>query len=113
MQQLNTSKLVEKKSKFYGYLLSIKTLEEYNEALEYISNEHKKASHICSAAIIGNDEKFKNDGEVGYPGKTILKLLKQQELKNNTIIIVRYFGGIKLGPGGVSRCFKKCAQMLF
>ena len=57
-------------------------------------------------------EKFKNDGEVGYPGKTLLSLLKHEGLESHGIIVVRYFGGKKLGPGGVSRAFKECGKML-
>ena len=111
--QLKTSKLIAKKSKFFGYLFSFKSPEEYEKIVKEISREHKKASHVCTAMILGKEEKFKNDGEVGYPGKTLLGLLKHQGLESHLIIVVRYFGGIKLGPGGVSRAFKECGKMLF
>ena len=111
--QLKTSKLIAKKSKFFGYLYTFESLEEYEKIVKGISKEHRKASHVCAAMILGKEEKFKNDGEVGYPGKTLLGLLKHEGLESHLIIVVRYFGGIKLGPGGVSRAFKECGKMLF
>ncbi len=111
--QLENSKLVEKKSKFFGYLFFVESAEEYEKIVQSISEEHKKASHVCAAMVLGMEEKFKNDGEVGYPGKTLLGLLQHEGLESHAIIVVRYFGGIKLGPGGVSRAFKKCGKLLF
>ena len=111
--QLKISKLVIKKSKFFGYLYSLESSEEYEKIVKDISKEHKKASHVCTAMVLGTEEKFKNDGEVGYPGRTLLGLLKHAGLESHLIIVVRYFGGIKLGPGGVSRAFKECGKMLF
>ena len=110
---LNTSKLIIKKSKFFGYLYFLESQEEYENRVKELSREHKKASHICTAVVLGKNEKFKNDGEVGYPGKTLLGLLKHEGLKSHGIIVARYFGGVKLGPGGVSRAFKECGKMLF
>ncbi len=110
--QLETSKIVEKKSKFFGYLYLLESPEEFEKIVKVISKEHKKASHICTAMVFGRKEKFKNDGEVGYPGTTLLGLLKKEGLESHAIIVARYFGGIKLGPGGVSRAFKKCGKML-
>jgi putative IMPACT (imprinted ancient) family translation regulator len=111
--QLKNSKLITKKSKFFGYLYSLESAFEYEKIVKEISKEHKKASHICSAMVLAKEEKFKNDGEVGYPGKTLLGLLRHEGLESHLIIVVRYFGGIKLGPGGVSRAFKECGKMLF
>lgn len=92
---MNTSKLITKKSKYFGYLYSFESPEEYEKIVKEISKEHKKASHVCTAMILGKEEKFKNDGEVGSPGKTLLGLLKHQGLQSHLIIVVRYFGGIK------------------
>lgn len=111
--QLNTTKLIVKKSKFFGYLYLLETPEEYEKIVKELSKEHKKASHVCTAMVFGQQETFKNDGEVGYPGKTLLGLLKNEELASHLIVVVRYFGGIKLGPGGVSRAFKECGKRLF
>ena len=111
--QLKATKLIVKKSKFFGYLYSLDSPEEHEKIVKEISQEHNKASHICSAMVFGKEEKFKNDGEVGYPGKTLLGLLKHEGLEAHLLIVVRYFGGIRLGPGGVSRAFKECGKMLF
>ena len=111
--QIKTSKLIVKKSKFFGYLYSFESFEEQEKVVKEISQQHKKANHVCSALVFGKEERFKNDGEVGYPGKTLLGLLKHEELESHLIIVVRYFGGIKLGPGGVARAFKECGKMLF
>lgn len=113
VMQLKTSKFIEKKSKFFGYLYSLDSPEEYEKIVKEISQEHKKASHVCTAMVFAKEEKFKNDGEVGSPGRTLLGLLKHEKLEAHLIIVVRYFGGIKLGPGGVSRAFKECGKMLF
>lgn len=110
---LNTSKLKEKKSKFFGYLYSIESQEQYEIIVKAITQEHKKARHVCTAMILGEVEKFKNDGEVGYPGQTLLGLLRHKGNTSHALVVVRYFGGIKLGPGGVSRAFKNCGKMLF
>lgn len=111
--ELNTTKLIVKKSKFIGYLHVLDAPEEYEAIVKNLSKEHKKASHICTAMVFGQQETFKNDGEVGYPGKTLLELLKHEGLTSHLIIVVRYFGGTKLGPGGVSRAFKECGKRLF
>jgi len=111
--RLHTSKYIVKKSKLFGYLYRIKSQEECDKIVKEISKEHKKASHVCTAMVLGEIEKFKNDGEVGYPGRTLLGLLKHEGLESHGIIVVRYFGGVKLGPGGVSRAFKECGKMLF
>lgn len=111
--ELNTTKLIVKKSKFFGYLYVIESPEEYDKILKELSKAHKKASHVCSAMVLEQQEIFKNDGEVGYPGKTLLGLLKHEGLASHLIVVVRYFGGVKLGPGGVSRAFKECGKKLF
>ena len=63
--------------------------------------------------VFGKEEKFKNDGEVGYPGKTLLGLLKHERLEAHLLIVVRYFGGIRLGPGGVSRALDSLSLVYF
>lgn len=115
MTLIGESKTTVQKSKFYGYLFETKTKKESENNIKCIESQHKKARHICTATLIKNNqekfEKFKNDQEVGHPGKTLLNLLKHHNLKNHTLIVVRYFGGIKLGPGGVTRAFKECGEL--
>ena len=108
---VSQSKFVEKKSKFIGRLYELSSEEEIQAILESVRKDHKKAAHICYAYIFGGEEVFKNDGEVGSPGKVLLELLKGAEIHNHVLVVVRYFGGIKLGPGGVARAFRQAGKL--
>jgi putative IMPACT (imprinted ancient) family translation regulator len=110
MIEKNSSKIIVEKSKFYGYLFEIKYLEEIKKIIEKVSNETKKACHICYGIYFKKEEIFKNDGEVGQPGKILLELLKNKELNKHVLIVARIYGGIKLGPAGVGKAFKKCGE---
>ena len=102
--------LTIKKSKFYGYFYSISSIEEAKKIISSIEKENKKATHICLAYVLNNEIKFKNDREVGSPGRVLLSLLEKKELKNHLLIVVRYFGGVKLGIGGVQRAFREVGK---
>ena len=102
-----------KKSKFIGYLFEIQNLEEIKNILENLKKEHKKATHICYAYrfLSPFSEKAVDDGEPsGTAGKPILNVLQKQNLQNTLLVVVRYFGGIKLGAGGLLRAYSKCAS---
>lgn len=107
MHLLNETKYTEKKSKFIAYYYEIASEQEIQSIILRLKKQHKKANHVCWAAIINNQELFKNDGEVGNPANTMLEILRSKNKQRHLIAIVRYFGGIKLGPGGVKRAFKK------
>ncbi len=107
--------IIEKKSKFYGYLLSCDKEETIKEALTSLQISHKKATHICYAYRLSYPfaEKAVDDGEPsGTAGRPILNVLQKKDLKNSAIFIVRYFGGIKLGAGGLVRIYSKTAGEL-
>jgi len=112
MQELKTSKLIIDKSKFYGHIYNVSNIEEIKEILNQQKKKYKKANHHCYASILDQEEIAKSYGEVGHPGKVILQVLKNNNLTNHCIIISRVFGGIKLGPGGVARAFRECANLL-
>ena len=82
-------------------------------AKEYIKAvilEHKKDTHVCFEYIINSNEKASDDGEPqGTAGVPILDVLKKQKLENVLAIVVRYFGGIKLGAGGLVRAYSETA----
>ena len=102
-----------KKSKFIGYLFEIKNVEEIKEKIDALKREHKKATHICYAYRLASpfSEKAVDDGEPsGTAGKPILNVLQKQEKQNVLLVVVRYFGGIKLGAGGLLRAYSKCAS---
>ncbi len=106
---------VEKKSKFLGYLLPCEKLEEIEQALAALKQEHKKATHICYAYSLKAPflEKAVDDGEPsGTAGRPILSVLQKKGQANCCIFVVRYFGGIKLGAGGLVRAYTKTASML-
>ena len=110
---LNTFEYIEKKSKFLGYLFSCKTAEDVSKALEELKKEHKKATHICYAYSLKSPflEKTVDDGEPGgTAGRPILSVLQKKGMSDVCVFVVRYFGGIKLGAGGLVRAYTKTAS---
>lgn len=108
---LSEAKLVEKKSKFYAYLFAVDSLDDIAPIIKDIHKKNQKATHLCYASVMEEEELFKNDGEVGSPGKVLLDLLKGTHLDKHLLVVVRYFGGIKLGPGGVARAFRETGKL--
>lgn len=103
----NTNNLLEiNKSKFITYLYKVNNLDEVNIYLNEIKNKYKDATHCCYAYKIGNIQKFSDDGEPGgTAGLPIIEVLNKKELNFILCIVVRYFGGIKLGAGGLVRAY--------
>lgn len=109
----NEVEIVEKKSRFLGYLFHCASVEETQEALAYLKAEHKKATHICYAYSLKNPflEKAVDDGEPGgTAGRPILSVLQKKGVTDICVFVVRYFGGIKLGAGGLVRMYTKTAS---
>ena len=104
----NNNEIIIKNSKFICYLYKINNLNEINIYLNNIKEEHKDANHHCYAYILNNLKKSSDDGEPGgTAGIPILKVLENNDLNNILAIVVRYFGGIKLGAGGLVRAYTK------
>ena len=104
---------VEKKSRFLGYLFECKTAQDVEKSLSELKKEHKKATHICFAYSLSNPflEKAVDDGEPGgTAGRPILSVIQKKGKKDVCVFIVRYFGGIKLGAGGLVRAYTKTAS---
>lgn len=100
-----------KKSRFVAYLYNVNSKEEVDGYLKELKLEHKKAHHICYAYKIGNMVKANDDKEPkGTAGLPILTVITKQNLDNVLIIVVRYFGGIKLGAGPLTRAYLKSAS---
>lgn len=111
MNLLNTYTLEIKKSKFIAYYYEINTKEEALEILETLKKEHKKARHIPYAYKIDNLVRKSDDKEPsGTAGSPIYNLIEMNNLNNAFIAIVRYFGGIKLGAGGLIRAYANAAK---
>jgi len=95
-----------KKSKFITKLYKIDGIDKVNSILEELNDEHRNATHICFAYIIDGKEKCSDDGEPsGTAGIPILNILKKKNLTNILAVVIRYFGGIKLGAGGLVRAY--------
>ena len=106
----------EKKSKFIAYVKPVFSKEEAEEYINYIKSLHPNATHNCSAYKINNKglEFFKvdDDGEPsGTAGKPMGDIINYMEVTNLVVIATRYFGGIKLGAGGLVRNYAKTAKL--
>lgn len=107
----NNYELVVKKSKFMSKLYKVNSIKDVNDILKVIKKEYKDATHICFAYILENKEKCFDDGEPnGTAGFQILNVLKKENITNVLGIVIRYFGGIKLGVGGLSRSYFKATK---
>jgi len=99
------------KSRFIGFLVPVTAVEQAQEALEKMRLMHPSASHICYAMILSAPQAVEKASDDGEPQKTagvpMLEILKKNQLTNVLAISVRYFGGIKLGAGGLLRAYAK------
>ena len=102
---------VEKNSKFISLIFRVYDKDEVNFYLGEVKNEYTGASHYCYGYVIDNDIRMNDDGEPsGTAGSPILKQIQNNNLNYTLIIVVRYFGGIKLGAGPLTRAYAKAAR---
>lgn len=102
--------LIIKNSRFITLLYKIKTIKEIDKYLNETKKNYPDATHYCYAYIIDNFKKVSDDGEPGgTAGISILKVLENNNLTNVLVVVVRYFGGIKLGANGLIRAYTKCS----
>lgn len=103
------------KSRFIGYSKPINSEDEALEFIEMIKSKHKDATHNVSAYVYGEDsntQRFSDDGEPsGTAGIPALEVIKKENLRNVVVVVTRYFGGIKLGGGGLIRAYTKGAKI--
>ncbi len=97
------------RSRFITYVSRVETEEEAQEFITSIKKKHHDANHNCSAYMIGEQnmiQKANDDGEPsGTAGVPMLEVLKKRDLKDTVVVVTRYFGGIKLGAGGLIRAY--------
>ena len=111
-----TARLTIKKSEFIAYAYPVASREEAMFHVEQLREQYADARHHCWAYIIGDPNNttsagFDDDGEPnGTAGKPILNVLQHKSIGNVIIVVVRYFGGIKLGAGGLTRAYAGSAQ---
>jgi len=111
-----TARLEIKKSDFIAYAYPVHSREQAMFHVEQLRVQYADARHWCWAYIIGDPDNttsagFDDDGEPsGTAGRPILNVLQHKSIGNVIIIVVRYFGGIKLGAGGLTRAYAGSAQ---
>ena len=97
-----------KKSQFICSLFPTKNKKESKEIIQRLNQQYSDATHDCTAYIVGDGEGFDDDGEPGgTAGKPMINVLRKNEIHNVTAVVTRYFGGIKLGAGGLVRAYSK------
>lgn len=105
----------EKNSKFFGYAYPISNEEEVKEIIETLKKQHHSARHWCYAYQLGTESityRANDDGEPNNSaGMPIYGQIQSFELTNVLVVVVRYFGGVKLGVGGLISAYKTTAQM--
>lgn len=105
----------EKHSKFYGYAFHVLNEDDVKTHLENVKKEHHSARHWCYAYQIGTEQKVFRANDDGEPnnsaGMTIYGQIQSFKLTNVLVIVVRYFGGVKLGVGGLIQAYKTTAQL--
>ncbi|MEW9502274.1 YigZ family protein [Jeotgalibacillus marinus] len=107
------NEIVIQKSRFIASVKRVETEEAAQQFIQDIKKQHPSANHNCSAYMIGEHnliQKANDDGEpTGTAGLPMLEVLKKRDLKDTAVVVTRYFGGIKLGGGGLIRAYGKSA----
>lgn len=103
--------IIINKSRFIGYSMPIDSEEDALEFIEKIKKKNRDATHNVYAYVVGensNIQRFSDDGEPsGTAGIPVLEVMKKEDLRNSVVVVTRYFGGIKLGAGGLIRAYTK------
>ena len=115
LHKFGVDEYIVEKSTFIGYAKPIKTEEEAIEFVNEIKKKHKDATHNVWAYTVGenmNIQRYSDDGEPqGTAGIPTLKKKKKEDLRDVVVVVTRYFGGIKLGAGGLVRAYTKGAKV--
>jgi len=103
---------IEKKSRFIGNAKHVDSEDEAKAYIKEISSLHPKANHVTFAYVLSNTAKMNDDGEPkGTAGLPIYNVITRRNIQNIVVIVVRYFGGVKLGKGGLIRAYGKSAGL--
>ena len=105
----------EKSSRFISYAYKVDNISDVKSRLQNIRKLEKSANHYCYAYVLKHDQsdfRMSDDGEPSSTaGKQIYNMIKKFNLTNIIVIVVRYFGGTKLGISGLIRCYRSCATL--
>jgi uncharacterized YigZ family protein len=114
VKEYGENEIIIERSRFIAHVHRAETEEQAQEFIQQIKKKHWDATHNCSAYLIGENnqiQKANDDGEPsGTAGVPILEVLKKKNLKDTVVVITRYFGGIKLGAGGLIRAYGKATS---
>lgn len=114
VKEYGEHEIVIQKSRFIAHIQRAKTENEAQEFIQAIKKKHWNATHNCSAYMIGEHDQIQKANDDGEPGGTagvpILEVLKKRKLKDTVVVVTRYFGGIKLGAGGLIRAYGKATS---
>ena len=109
IKENNYDEFVEKKSTFITHLVRVTSEEEAREFVQKMKKKHYDATHVCSCYVVGDNNEItraNDDGEPsGTAGAPMLDVLVKNEIKNVCATVIRYFGGTKLGTGGLVRAY--------
>lgn len=109
VKQAGEHEIIIQKSRFIAHFSRAETEEKALAFIDSIKKQHWQATHNCSAYLIGEQnliQKANDDGEPsGTAGVPMLEVLKKRNLKDTAVVVTRYFGGIKLGAGGLIRAY--------
>ena len=110
IEEKKINEIIIKNSKFITIITPINNKNDIDKNIKEAKNTYKKATHYCYAYILNEYKKSSDDGEPGgTAGIPLLLVLEKNNLSNILVITVRYFGGIKLGAGGLVRAYNKSA----
>ncbi|MBU3571861.1 YigZ family protein [Priestia aryabhattai] len=111
VKQEGSHEITIQKSRFICHMKRVATEEEAQQFIQDIKKQHWNATHNCSAYLIGERDQFQKANDDGEPSGTagvpMLEVLKKRGLKDTVVVVTRYFGGIKLGAGGLVRAYGK------
>jgi len=112
MSDASMREIIVKKSRFIGYATRVYTEDEAKAYIAMVAAEHPKARHVAYAYVLSNTAKTSDDGEPrGTAGLPIYNVITRRNLQNIVVVVVRYFGGILLGQGGLIRAYGKAAGL--
>lgn len=111
IKQETINEIIIEKSRFITYLNRAECEEDAKSYIQYIKKMHPDATHHCTAFIYGKNDEFQRSSDDGEPSGTagvpMLECLRKNNMQDIVAVVVRYFGGIKLGAGGLIRAYSK------
>lgn len=114
IKEIQTHQIIIDKSIFIGILFPLNEIDDIKLNIEHAKEMFPKATHYCSASLFGEGLEHATSNDDGEPARTagipILEVLKHHDITNVLCVVVRYYGGIKLGAGGLIRAYAKATS---